>query len=272
MNQPMDEVLNACIAPLREYLDQIVVAGGWVPYLYVKAYEGEVAHDPLLTGDFDAAIARQEFVEEGLSLDSSIIASGFSYDFASLDTPPVVKYVKKLDEQRQAEIEFITEIGPSRRHVEVIGSINAQALAHVDLLLRDPWSLPLSRFGLKGEESLRLPRPAMYILHKILAAPQRKDIFKTAKDLYYAFYVLDAFPVWRTETYKQLATYARSADSRVGTAARYLGDMFADVDSRGTDYLVSQRPQTAYRPMNEDQFRQYCTYRMRELLSALKDA
>lgn len=66
MSLSADKILEECVGAIGPYLDQLVVAGGWVPYLYVKLYEGPATHEPLLTVDFDAAIARHEFVERAL--------------------------------------------------------------------------------------------------------------------------------------------------------------------------------------------------------------
>ena len=103
MSISADRVLEECIQAIRPYLDQLVVAGGWVPYLYVKLYEGSATHEPLLTVDFDAVIARHAFVEHSITLDKTILSAGFNYDFASLDIPPVVKYVKNLEDNQQAD-------------------------------------------------------------------------------------------------------------------------------------------------------------------------
>jgi hypothetical protein len=105
------------------------------------------------------------------------------------------------------------------------------------------------------------------VLHKILVAPRRKGVRKTAKDLYYAFYVLDAFPAWRAEIFDQLSHLSHQKNAQA--AATYLATMFADIDSPGVEHVVSQRPQTAYATMTDDQFRQYCMHRMSELRSAL---
>lgn len=267
MSLSADRVLEECIQAIEPYLDQLVVAGGWVPYLYVKLYEGAATHEPLLTADFDAVIARHAFVEHAITLDKTILSAGFSYDFASLDIPPVVKYVKDLEDNQQAEIEFLTEAGATRRPVEVIGSINAQALQYIDVLLDDPWSFPLENYALKGSGCLKIPRPSQYVLHKILVAPRRKGTRKTAKDLYYAFYVLDAFPAWRAKVLEELSRCSHQKNAQA--AAAYLATMFTGIDSPGVECVVSQRPQTAYATMTDDQFRQYCMHRMNELRNAL---
>ena len=68
MSISADRVLEECIQAIRPYLDQLVVAGGWVPYLYVKLYEGSAPNEPLLTLDFDAVIARHALVEHSITL------------------------------------------------------------------------------------------------------------------------------------------------------------------------------------------------------------
>ena len=261
----LNELLRECVEPLRPYLGQLVVAGGWVPYLYTKIYDGVVDNDPLLTADFDVALVRNDFVEGALSLDASILDSGFNYDFASLDKPPVVKYVKDLEEGRRAEIEFITETA-GRGAVEVVGSINAQALRHVGILLDEPISCPLKVLGFAEDGMLRLPRPSRFIVHKALVAPRRRQRDKTAKDLYYAFYVLDSFPHWRDSILEELRVFAAESPKISGTVASYLEATFEDADCDGVSLLASQRPQTAYSVMDEDQFRRYALNRMRQLL------
>ncbi len=265
MADQWNEILQECIDPLRPYFGQIVVAGGWVPYLYTKLYETSVANEPLFTSDFDVAIVRHGLIErDDTTLDRSILDSDFEYKFASLDKPPVVKYIKKLENGQQAEIEFITEAENAEK-VEIVGSINAQALHNVGLLLDDPWSFPLADFGIDGEGELRLPRPSMFIMHKMLVAPRRRQRDKRAKDLYYGFYVLDSFPSWREDIFNEVRKFATENRKIASGVALYLDSMFDGIDSEGVALLASQRPQTAYRFMSDDQFYRYALNRIQEL-------
>jgi hypothetical protein len=52
-------------------------------------------------------------------------------------------------------------------------------------------------------------------------------------------------------------------------ALSYLNSCFADIDSRGVDYLLLQRPDTACAEMNGDQFRQYALAVIGSLTEAL---
>lgn len=134
----------------------------------------------------------------------------------------------------------------------------------------DPWRLDLAGHGLAKDGVLLVPRPAPYLLHKALVAPKRRKKEKTAKDLYYMFYVLESFPLWKTETLVQLGELASSRKRLGEAAANYLDNAFSDMDSEGINLILSQRPQTAFPDMTEDQFRQYALFILGELLAALR--
>lgn len=269
MSSSMDAVLQECLFSMGSYLDQVVIAGGWVPYLYGKIYDGRVLQEPLLTRDFDTVIPRRRFIEEGLTLNETIKSAGFDLEFTSLYKPPVVKYVKELPDGTRAEIEFITDEQGNREGAKEIGSINAQALRYVGLLMDDPWNIALSSLGYSSDYVLRIPRPATYVLHKVLTAPRRRKREKTAKDWYYAFYVLDAFPEWRKDTLEEVRTLAKVHEGMKKKASGYLSECFSSLDSVGVDFLLSQRPQTTYPQMNDDQFRQYALFSLKGLIDSL---
>ena len=271
MNESMDDILSECISTLKPYLDQLVLAGGWVPYVYSKMYKDTVVQEPLFTRDFDAVVPRQGFKESETSLNDLIKRAGYKYEFASISNPPVVKYVKTLADDMKVEIEFITDEPGNREGVREIGSINAQALRNVGILMDDPWGLDLAEHSLEEDGILLVPRPATYLLHKALVAPKRRKREKTAKDLYYLFYVLEAFPLWKAETLTQLGELASSKKKLAGVAGRYLDSAFSNIDSKGVDLIVSQRPQTAFPDMTEDQFRQYVLFTINELIKSLRN-
>lgn len=255
----------------KPYLDQLVLAGGWVPYVYSKMYLDGVAQDPLFTRDFDAVISRRGFRESNTSLDAVIKSAGYEYEFASISNPPVVKYVKTLTDETKVEIEFITDEPGNREGVKEIGSISAQALRNVGILMNDPWKLDLVEHGFAEDGTLLIPRPANYLFHKALVAPKRRHKEKTAKDMYYMFYVLEAFLSWKSETFAQTNELVVSQSKMTSKALDYLANMFSDIDSEGINLIVTQRPQTAFSDMTEDQFRQYVLFVIRGLVDCLSE-
>jgi len=222
--------------------------------------------DPLLTRDVDFAIPRHNFIDSIPSLDKTIIAAGFKYEFASLDNPPVIHYAKALENSTVAEIEFITDAQGQQEDIVEIGSINAQGLRYVGLLLENPLEVNLTDLGCNKEMVIRVPRPSAYILHKTLIANRRRQRQKTAKDLYCVFYTLESFPEWQESIFQELQAYKDTHSKLVARALEYLSTRFDNIDSSGVDYLLSQRPTTTFPEMSDDQFRQYALATMNSLI------
>lgn len=264
----LDPTLVTCLRALEPYLDQLVIAGGWAPYLYCRMYEDDLLQEPLITRDFDAAIPPRGFSDKLPKLDEVVLAAGFEHVFTSLDNPPVVKY-RQPGESGGAEIEFITDApGDAEGPVE-IGSVNAQRLHFVSLLMDDPWTADVAADGGKRILAARVPNPASFLFHKTLVAPRRRAEEKTAKDLYYAFFVLDSFPKWRPLIEEGLAVYAARKPAWMRRARRILDARFADADGVGVDLLLSQRPQTAFPDMPDDVFRHYAYHVMADFRSMM---
>jgi len=100
---------------------------------------------------------------------------------------------------------------------------------------------------------------------------KRRDRVKREKDLYYIFFVLDAFPDWRDSVAEQLAGLAAQHLAWFKKCRRNLSALFEAPDSDGVDALLNQRPETAFPGLNDDQFRQYAFSTM-SILIVMMDA
>jgi len=271
MNDSMEEVFKECVISLRPYLDQLVIAGGWVTYVYRKKYGIYSIQESLFTRDFDTIVPTTGLVETELSLNDSILESGFEYEFASLGSPPVVKYIKRLTEYGRAEIEFIADAAKGEEKVKTIGSVNAQALKYVGLLSEEPWKVELEEIGCEIEGFVLVPKPANYIFHKLLIAPKRRHSEKVAKDLYYVFYTFASFEDWRQEIIEGLQVLSCNYPVWRDRICEYVKENFSDIDSKGINAIVQQKPQMAFSSMTEDQFRQYALFLFRDIAACLRN-
>lgn len=174
----------------------------------------------------------------------------------------------------EVEIEFITTArgdNPGVRRVQ--SGLTAQELHYVDLLLEHTWTLPLDALSAgELEGNVRVPTPAAFILQKALSHRSRTDPLKKEKDLYYIFYVMDAFRRWHPWIGEELKTLAAARGSWFGRALRDLEAAFETPDSSGVDALLNQRPGTAYSGLDDDQFRQYALSVMRILLEVMRES
>src|SRR5665811_830252 len=88
----LDPTLLIGLKALELYLDDMVIAGGWVPYLFAAHEQPSAEAVALKTRDLDIAVSRQ-VPEREKSIDQLLGEAGFTCEFRSLETPPVTAYV-----------------------------------------------------------------------------------------------------------------------------------------------------------------------------------
>jgi len=268
----LDPTLLIGLKALRPYLDDMVIAGGWVPYLYAAHERPSGEAVALKTRDLDVAVSR-EVPEREKPIDQLLDEAGFTCEFRSLETPPVTAYVA-THAGDEVEIEFITNAkgagGRGARNVQ--SGLTAQELRYVDLLLEHKWFLPLDVLS-AGELQGRvwLPTPAAFVFHKGLVFKKRTDSLKKEKDLYYIFYVLDGFRGWHAWIRGEMPRLAVASPTWFRRCLRDLGSAFAAPESPGIDSLLHQRPTTTYQGLDDDQFRQYTWSVMQGLLEMMRE-
>ena len=268
----LDRTLLVGLKALEPYLDDVVIAGGWAPYLYAAHEQPSAEAVGLKTRDLDLAVPR-EIPEREKTIDQLLGEADFTCEPRSLGTPPVTHYVA-THEGDEVEIEFITTARGADPGVRTVQSgLTAQELRYVDLLLEHQWALPLDDLS-SGELEGRVwvPTPAAFILQKALAHKKRTDPLKKEKDLYYIFYVMDGFRAWHSWIREELKTLATVRPGWCQRSLRDLAAAFETPTSSGIDALLNQRPGTAYPGLDDDQFRQYAWSAMQELLKMTREA
>ena len=268
----LDPVLVRGLSAIEPYLGDVVVAGGWVPHIYELLYDATAAGRSPRTRDIDLAVPRSIPVR-GDSIDKLLTKAHFQCEFTSVSTPPVTKY-RATDDDQEVEIEFITDApGRSEAVIAVQPDLTAQELHYVGLLLVEPWTVDLG--GITNGEanySIRIPTPAAFVFHKSLVFKNRRDRVKAEKDLYYIFFVLESFPKWRGLIESGLGEFALSRPAWLKKCSRNLSALFDSADSAGVDAIVSQRPETAFPGLNDEQLRQYAFAVMSGLLAMMHAA
>jgi len=268
----LDPVLARGLAAIEPYLDVVVVAGGWVPHVYELLYDAGAAGRSPRTRDIDLAVPRSVPVRSR-SIDELLKGADFRCEFHSLDSPPVTKYVATHGDD-DIEIEFITDApGASEAAIMVQPDLTAQELHYVGLLLDSPWPVDLA--GLTdGVVALTIlvPRPGAFVFHKSLVFRNRRDRLKAEKDLYYVFFVLDAFPEWREAIDAELERLAAQKPAWFKKSLKNLNAIFDGPESSGVDALLNQKPPTAFPGLSDEQFRQYAFSVMSGLIETMEFA
>ena len=266
----LDPTLLIGLEVLRPYLDDIVIAGGWVPYLYAAHQPPSEEAVGLKTRDLDLAVPR-EVAERDRTIDQLLRDADFTCEFRSRGTPPVTVYLA-THADAAVEIEFITTARGADLGVRTVQrGVTAQELRYVELLLERKWALPLEALT-AGEIEGRVwvPTPAAFILQKALSRKKRTDRPKKEKDLYYIFYVVDGFRTWHQWIGEEFKTLAATRRSWFHRALQDLEAACRTPYSLGIDSLLNQRPGTAYSGLDDDQFRQYAWSVMQMLLEMMR--
>lgn len=268
----LDPTLLVGLKALQPYLDDLVIAGGWVPHLYAEYQPPSDDAVVLKTRDLDLAVPRK-VPEREKTIDQLLAEAGFACELRSREVPPVTVYIA-TQAAAEIEVEFITTArGPDAGVRSVQRGLTAQELRYVDLLLEHKWAVPLDVLS-AGELEGRvwLPSPAAFILQKALSYRKRTDPLKREKDLYYIFYVMDGFRGWHPWIEEEMKALAASRGKWLQRGLRDVEGVFMTPISSGVDALLNQRPGTAYSGIDDDQFRQYAWSAMQLLFEMMRRA
>jgi hypothetical protein len=251
---------------LKPYLDEIVIVGGWVPFLYRKYGEIPARHPSVRTTDIDIAVPRQVPDKGRPTVDNLLSRAGYTAQVFGSDSPPIVKYELATP---ATEIEFITpEIGrPGKPAIFVQLGLTAQALRYVQILLENTRQIAIndSISGVDVSSLIRVPSPAAFIFQKALTLPQRRS--KAAKDLYYIFDLLDS----TTEMQYLIPAEIRLLQTQYASkwfrsAIRNLDRYFPRSGGEGPALVATQYTGA----MNTETFRNYTQRIFRDLVERLK--
>ena len=250
---------------LKPYLEDIVIAGGWVPFLYRKYGNVPARHPSVRTTDIDIAVPRQVSVKGRTTVDTLLLEAGYTVQiFGSYGG--MVKYVLATP---PTEIEFMTpETGRAGKpSIVVQNGLRAQALRYVEILLENTRQIAINEHikGLHVATRVKLPSPAAYIFQKSLTLPLRTS--KAAKDLYYIFDLLDSSTEMQSLIPAEIRLLqAQYASSWFHSAIRNLERYFPESGGEGTALVATQYTG----PMNIETFRNYTQRIFRDLIERLK--
>ncbi len=184
-------VLLSALSALGPYLEHIVVIGGWAHRLH--AYHAMVrpqSFAPMATADIDLALPAR-VPRASQAIPALMKSAGLTEQVAMDGKPPVTRYVAG----QSVVVEFITPRrgGALRRNgtpstVREIAGVGAVCLLDIELLLHEPWQVPLARQLL-----VRVANPTSFIVHKLLTMEARHNLAKRPKDLLYVHDTLLAF-------------------------------------------------------------------------------
>ena len=247
---------------LRPYLPQIVIGGGWAPFLYYRYLAKNREHTPVLTRDIDFMVGHQvpivgpQTIDEILTKEAKLTTA-----FKNLDNPAVIHYEGTIDGV-EVEIEFLTDqTGSQEERVLIVQKgLHAEALRYVSIIVENTLLLEIDNTeSAQGDGPLivQVPKPAAYIFQKGLSFPARRDKQKASKDLYYIFDILAKIPDEYIFEGGDFEVLSGKHPAWFNQFISNISSQFESADADGPVRIVEQRPADALPDLGDDQLRHF---------------
>lgn len=202
ISRDFDAFFRRVIRAIEPYLPDLVIAGGCANALYRHHPRATATPIPKpMTKDLDLACEPTRLALAGRrSLGDLIRDAGLRANFFGQMNPPVMKFsLEGSDTGPEVELLCPMEGAPrqtSEGEVQAValqdGSVTAQPLRYLDLLLFEPWVIELARVpgfdDMTHTPPLRIPQPLTYLMQKVLSRDEQgRTPDKREKDCYYIY-------------------------------------------------------------------------------------
>jgi len=177
---------------LKDYLDDLVLVGGWLSYIYPKFLWHNFEVKAVTTVDIDFGFGGNKIKPHSKTIFE--VLSSLNYRERHLHIGkiyPVVLY--KLGE---IPIDFITSLNTKDKLTkELVGrQISINKIDKFDFLLDNKIPIKIRAKREKPGYIIQCPKPSAYLYHKGSTFIDREGELKKAKDLYYMYFILRYTP------------------------------------------------------------------------------
>ena len=174
---------------LKVFLPEIVLVGGWLPFVYAKYLWPEIYERPVTTADIDIAI-RYVDSAKGDTIDQQLTKLDYPKQHLKFGKErPYVFLVKNEAEGVSIPLDFICAQEDLARILDTTGKdVLISDFAGFDVLYHEVQSVEM--YGLQ----ITIPSPERYVFYKLKTFIDREDSYKRWKDLYYVCFIHQTHP------------------------------------------------------------------------------
>lgn len=177
---------------LKDYLYDLTLVGGWVPYVYTRFLWRNVLAKPITTVDIDfgfGEIEKRIYPKTIFDMLSSLDYNERHLTIGKLY--PVVLY-----KGGEIPIDFITfpEISDVVIEKFIGRQINVNKIDRFDFQLNHRIPVNVKTDKQKAGYTIYCPKPSAFLYHKGAVFIDREDEHKQAKDLHYMYFILRYAP------------------------------------------------------------------------------
>lgn len=184
----IESVFFNVLEDLRDYLDNLTLVGGWMPYVYTRFLWNNLVVKPVTTADIDFGFGEEKTKVYTKTIFQTLSPLDYTERHPRMDRIyPVVLY-----KEGKIPIEFITFPEINKDIVEkLIGSeISVNKIDKFDFLLKHRIPIDIKDKSKKRNYKIYCPKPSAFLYHKGATFIDREDEQKQAKDLHYMYFML----------------------------------------------------------------------------------
>lgn len=181
------------LAVLKEMLPELVVVGGWCPYLYAHyLWKKPIPKIPTTT-DIDFGVLETGSRKFDTTIYEGLKSAGYVLERIYKDEETPVEFIYKKKAVK-LKIEFITSFETSDDTLNrFLGSqLACNRIEAFELLLKQTVMIPVKIR--KESLTVKMPSPEIFFYHKAITFVMRSAKFKRDKDLFYAYFILKFHP------------------------------------------------------------------------------
>jgi len=185
--EKIESVFFNVLEDIHDYLPDLTLVGGWMPYIYSNFLWKTFIRNPVTTADIDFGVDQPVTGDYSKTIFEILSSLDYKEHHLKMDRMfPVVLYKEKIP------VEFITYPAADIKTIEkMLGrQIQINKIDKFDFLLKHRVSINIQAKKKNKAYLINCPKPSAFLYHKGATFVDRENKEKQAKDLYYMYFVL----------------------------------------------------------------------------------
>jgi len=189
--EKIEAIFFNVLEDIRDYLPDLTLVGGWLPYVYTNFLWKTSVRNPVTTVDIDFGIDQPVTGEYSKTIFETLSSLDYKEHHLKMDRMmPVVLYKENIP------VEFITYPSVDIKAIEkMVGQqIHINKIDKFDFPLKHRISVNIQTKKKNKNYHINCPKPSAFLYHKGATFVDRENKEKQAKDLYYIYFILRYSP------------------------------------------------------------------------------
>jgi hypothetical protein len=249
---PGDEQVNRLIKVLRDleqYKENIVLVGGWLPYMYIT-YVWNLEEDTFVikTTDIDLAVGERHKPVSPLILESLMKSPYYITEpvYADEEIPFDISVLYGKENKSRMRIDFLSHefCNPADVQKKLLGTgVNIIPMETVDFMLKKSHWLEINIPAEDKNIQCHILKPSAYLFIKGLSFAIRsngEDNYKYIKDMWSIYFILDSIPLSeKMQLFEELKEYKQEEKEYFELFFENIREYFTGENPKGVKDLTS---------------------------------